>query len=223
MKLNHFQIFVALSTILALALADGDHAHAHVGPVIHGPGPIIAGPGPIFHGPGPILAGPGPIFHGPGPILAGPGPIFHGPGPIVHRPVLAGPVIHAPRPVFVPAPAPVSVHSAPVPAPAPIYKPAPVYAPAPAPVYAPKPVYEEPVGPAVYNFGYGVQDDYAGLNFGHTEGRDGYKTQGTYYVNLPDGRLQTVNYHADEAGYVADVQYSGSAVVPIVKPAYAPK
>ena len=65
------------------------------------------------------------------------------------------------------------------------------------------------------------------MNFGHTENREGYNTQGTYYVNLPDGRLQTVNYHADEAGYVADVQYTGTAVVPAyapapVGPAYAP-
>ncbi len=43
-----------------------------------------------------------------------------------------------------------------------------------------------------------------------------------HYVNLPDGRLQTVNYHADEAGYVADVQYTGNAVVPAYAPAPVP-
>ena len=78
----------------------------------------------------------------------------------------------------------------------------------------------------MYNYGYGVKDDYAGLNFGHTEDRNGYNTQGNYFVNLPDGRLQTVNYHADEAGYVADVQYTGNAIVPAYapapKPAYVP-
>ncbi len=159
--------------------------------------------GPILAGPGPILAGPRPFFHGPGPILAGPPP------PAIFAP--------APAPVFVPARAPVVVA-----APAPIYRPAPVpsYAP------APEPIYE---GPAVYNFGYAVQDAAAGLNFGHNEDRNGYNTQGSYYVNLPDGRLQTVNYHADEAGYVADVSYSGNAVVPsyapvpVLAPAFAPK
>ena len=75
----------------------------------------------------------------------------------------------------------------------------------------------------VYSYTYGVKDDYAGLNFGHNEDRDGYKTQGSYYVNLPDGRLQTVNYHADDStGYVADVQYSGNAVVPAYAPAPIP-
>jgi len=74
----------------------------------------------------------------------------------------------------------------------------------------------------VYNFQYGVKDDYAGLNFGHTEDRNGYNTQGNYFVNLPDGRLQTVNYHADQAGYVADVQYTGNAVVPAYAPAPRP-
>jgi hypothetical protein len=192
------KIFLVCSALLALAAADGDHAHAHA----HA-GPILAGPGPIVHGP---------ILAGPGTFIQGPGPIFHGPG-------LAGPppaiFAAAPAPVFVPARAPVVVS-----APAPIYRPVPVpsYAP------APEPIYE---GPAVYNFGYAVQDAAAGLNFGHNEDRNGYNTQGSYYVNLPDGRLQTVNYHADEAGYVADVSYSGNAVVPsyapVPVPAFAPK
>ena len=71
-----------------------------------------------------------------------------------------------------------------------------------------------------YNFAYGVQDKTAyghPLDFGHTEGRTGYNTQGSYHVLLPDGRTQTVTYHVDDAhsGYIADVQYSGKA-------AYAP-
>jgi hypothetical protein len=34
-------------------------------------------------------------------------------------------------------------------------------------------------------------------------------------VNLPDGRIQTVSYHADEyGGFVADVRYEGQAVYP---------
>jgi len=40
-------------------------------------------------------------------------------------------------------------------------------------------------------------------------------------VSLPDGRLQTVTYHADANGYVADVQYTGEAVFVAPKPTYA--
>ena len=58
-------------------------------------------------------------------------------------------------------------------------------------------------------------------NFGHHENRNGYDTEGEYHVLLPDGRLQTVNYHVDGAygGYVADVQYTGE-VIPHPAPAY---
>merc|ERR1712018_498171 len=65
---------------------------------------------------------------------------------------------------------------------------------------------------AHYSYEYGVTDEY-GLNFGAGESRDGYATKGQYHVQLPDGRLQTVTYHVDDAysGYVADVQYSGKS------------
>ena len=187
-----------------------------VGPLGAGPlgaGPIGAGPlGPGPFRPGPLVGGPGPLIRGPGPIAGGPilggpgpigGPVIAGPGPIAAGPVFAGPGPIVARPVIAPVPAYGAV----------------------APAYG-EPAYN---GPAVYSFDYGVRDEYAGLNFGHSENRDGYKTEGTYYVNLPDGRLQTVNYHADEAGYIADVQYSGAPVVPaygpapvIARPAYVP-
>jgi hypothetical protein len=97
----------------------------------------------------------------------------------------------------------------------PSYAPAPAYAPAPVEVYA-------DTAPQ-YNFEYAVSDSYSN-NFGHVEGRDGYKTSGSYRVALPDSRTQIVTYTVDENGYVADVKYEGEAVYPKeeIKPAYAP-
>ncbi|KAK8728448.1 hypothetical protein OTU49_009308, partial [Cherax quadricarinatus] len=85
--------------------------------------------------------------------------------------------------------------------PAPSYKhPAPSYGP-PAPTGHPK-----------YNFNYAVKDDPSGNDFGHQESRDGYNTQGNYYVLLPDGRLQRVSYTVNgDSGYVAQVEYEGKA------------
>jgi len=145
-------------------------AHRPIG----GPSPIFSagpafGPSPVFAsgpivGPGPVAGpfGPGPIVGpiGPGPVVS-PGPVF-GPGPII-SPLPIGPVFGAPHPV-----------------------PAPLFRPGPGPAYG----VPEIEGPAVYDFSYGVQDPLTGTNFGHSEARDGYATQGTYYVNLPDGRLQ---------------------------------
>jgi hypothetical protein len=98
------------------------------------------------------------------------------------------------------------------------------YAPAPAPTYGPAPIVEVyPDTAPQYNFEYAVADSYNN-NFGHVEGRDGYKTSGSYMVNLPDSRTQIVTYTVDENGYVADVKYEGEAVFPPaeVKPSYAP-
>ena len=47
-------------------------------------------------------------------------------------------------------------------------------------------------------------------------------TQGSYYVSLPDGRLQKVAYSVSgDGGYVADVTYEGVAQYPEAKP-YVP-
>eukprot|EP00095_Tigriopus_kingsejongensis_P008706 maker-scaffold1860_size26228-snap-gene-0.3 protein:Tk08706 transcript:maker-scaffold1860_size26228-snap-gene-0.3-mRNA-1 annotation:"bcs-1 protein" len=94
------------------------------------------------------------------------------------------------------------------------YRPAP-YQPAPAP-YHPAPHHSGPSyheEPAQYQYGYAVQDDYAGVNFQANEARDGYATNGEYRVALPDGRTQIVTYNVADAysGYVADVQYEGYA------------
>merc|ERR1712025_294392 len=77
--------------------------------------------------------------------------------------------------------------------------------------------YQEP--PQPYSYQYGVKDEYSGANFGASESSDTKVVSGTYTVVLPDGRVQTVKYTADDyAGYVADVSYQGEAVYPDVKP-----
>ncbi|XP_042893150.1 uncharacterized protein LOC122267191 [Penaeus japonicus] len=70
-------------------------------------------------------------------------------------------------------------------------------------------------GPAKYDFDWAVKHDYSGNHFGHQESRDGDYTQGLYYVQLPDSRLQTVKYYVDgDSGYVAEVEYEGEAQYP---------
>merc|ERR1711962_1916523 len=72
-----------------------------------------------------------------------------------------------------------------------------------------------PDEPPKYSYTYGVQDDYTNNNYGQQENRDGYSASGEYFVNLPDGRLQKVTYSvAGDGGYVADVQYTGTAQYP---------
>jgi len=98
----------------------------------------------------------------------------------------------------------------PPPPPAP-YGPPPAYH-KPAP-YHPK---EEKLAPQPFAYQYGVKDDYSGADFEKTENQDNYgNLEGSYRVNLPDGRVQIVTYHADhENGFVADVKYEGTAVFP---------
>ncbi|XP_071536215.1 pro-resilin-like [Panulirus ornatus] len=86
-----------------------------------------------------------------------------------------------------------------------------------APTYAPS-------GPARYDFNYAVRDNF-GNDFGHQESRDGYNTQGSYYAQLPDGRLQKVDYTVQgDSGFVAQVGYQGQAQYPTYHPApsYSP-
>merc|ERR1719402_1089336 len=108
---------------------------------------------------------------------------------------------------------------------APAYPRLPSYAP---PAYhAPSPYKqpEYPIAPPKYEYNYGVADHYSGANFGHSESRDGYKTEGSYKVNLPDGRIQTVTYVDNGDGLVAQVSYEGEAQYPTeykTAPAYKP-
>jgi len=65
--------------------------------------------------------------------------------------------------------------------------------------------------PSPYQYTYAVADDYSGAAFQQEENNDGNGVvAGSYSVNLPDGRIQHVTYHAnDYDGYVADVTYEG--------------
>ena len=79
-------------------------------------------------------------------------------------------------------------------------------------------IYPDEISP--YTYSYNVADDYSGSNFHAEETDDGTSNrQGSYTVALPDGRVQHVNYHANNLdGYVAEVVYDGTAVFPDVVP-----
>ncbi|XP_045457253.1 pro-resilin-like [Melitaea cinxia] len=66
--------------------------------------------------------------------------------------------------------------------------------------------------PANYNFEYMVRDAYSGNDFGHRESRQGDRAEGLYYVLLPDGRKQTVEYEADQDGYKPRISYEDTGV-----------
>merc|ERR1719340_61742 len=100
-----------------------------------------------------------------------------------------------------------------VPAP---YAPAPApYHPAPAPYHPaphPAPYHEEKLPPQPFAYEYGGADAY-GRHFAKTESQDEHGVvKGEYRVELPDGRVQIVSYHADhDNGFIADVRYEGEA------------
>ncbi|CAL4091477.1 unnamed protein product [Meganyctiphanes norvegica] len=73
--------------------------------------------------------------------------------------------------------------------------------------------YKQPGMP--YDFNYGVNDEYAGLNYGQKEDSDGNVVRGSYQVQLPDGRIQVVTYEADhDNGFRSNVEYKGEAQFP---------
>merc|ERR1719468_1075384 len=129
--------------------------------------------------------------------------------------LLLGLVSAAPPPHPAPPPA------APRPDGPPVYSPAEPYKPAPPP---PRPYgkppsapykEEEPLPPQPYEYKYGVADDYSKNSFDKAETQDEYgNVQGSYKINLPDGRVQIVNYVSDKDGFRADVQYEGTPVYP---------
>merc|ERR1719328_825153 len=112
--------------------------------------------------------------------------------------------------------APANVGYAPAP-----YAPAP-YAPAPAPYRpAPAPYHEEKIPPQPFAYEYGGADEY-GRHFAKTETQDEHGVvKGEYRVELPDGRVQIVSYHADhDNGFIADVRYEGEAIPYVAEPVH---
>merc|ERR1712117_971074 len=169
------------------------HPVAHAAPVVAHP---VAHHAVAHH----AIAHAAPLVHA-APAIAHPvahhavahaAPLVHA-APVAHHAVHAAPLVHA---------APV-VHHAPV-----------VHAVAHA---APLDDLAE-VSPYTYN--YGVADDYSKAAFSQTESNDGTGVvEGSYQVNLPDGRVQTVTYHANDVdGYVAEVSYAGEAQYPEAVP-----
>merc|ERR1712033_75109 len=86
--------------------------------------------------------------------------------------------------------------------------------------YGPGPKYVEKEVPQPFQYEYGVKDDYSGNAFAKTETQNDLgQVQGSYKVNLPDGRVQTVTYNADhEGGFVAEVTYEEEAQYPPAPP-----
>ena len=73
----------------------------------------------------------------------------------------------------------------------------------------------EPNNDVGYAFGYSVAEPSTNTAFTAGERRSGTTTAGSYSVQLPDGRTQTVTYSVDgNRGYVADVSYSGEVNTP---------
>merc|ERR1712072_1152634 len=93
-----------------------------------------------------------------------------------------------------------------------------------APQYHPAPLVHAVAGyaapdlaePSPYTYQYAVADDYSGAAFNQAESNDGTgAVTGSYSVNLPDGRIQTVTYNANDlTGNVATVEYAGEAQYP---------
>lgn len=63
-----------------------------------------------------------------------------------------------------------------------------------------------------YRFSYAVKDGKSGDDFSHSQKQENGAVQGSYKVQLPDGRVQLVRYTADDIhGYRAEVSYEGEA------------
>lgn len=69
--------------------------------------------------------------------------------------------------------------------------------------------------PANYEFNYEVQAlEESGPEFGHQESREEDSARGEYHVLLPDGRMQIVEYEADEEGFRPRIRYEETGLYP---------
>ncbi|XP_042884752.1 pro-resilin-like [Penaeus japonicus] len=71
-----------------------------------------------------------------------------------------------------------------------------------------------PSVPAQYAFQWDVNHQPSGNFYGHKEQREDANTQGSYYVQLPDGRRLLVEYYVDATGYHPTVTFEGEAQYP---------
>ncbi|XP_069990598.1 pro-resilin-like [Penaeus vannamei] len=71
-----------------------------------------------------------------------------------------------------------------------------------------------PSVPAQYAFQWDVNHAPSGNFYGNKEQREDANTQGSYYVQLPDGRRLLVEYYADASGYHPTVTFEGEAQYP---------
>merc|ERR1711950_93344 len=227
LKQTTMKVFLSLALVAAATgspIPDvAHHASISVGGVVSHTGHFAPhlGPAVVSHA-APVIAHP--VAHHAAPVVH---PVAH------HAPLVAAhPVAHHAAPVV-----PVVPHAAPVVA-HPVHH-AVHHAPGPAYHPAPAPYHEE--APKNYQFGYDVHgyDEYGNPNVhSRTEQRDGYNVKGQYRVELPDCRVQIVDYFVDEyKQYHADVKYEGvpcpdkslikhhapaPAYAPAPAPAYAP-
>ncbi|XP_047493766.1 pro-resilin-like [Penaeus chinensis] len=71
-----------------------------------------------------------------------------------------------------------------------------------------------PSVPAQYSFKWDVNDPPSSNFYGHQEQREDANTQGSYYVQLPDGRRLIVEYYVDASGYHPTITFEGEAQYP---------
>ncbi|XP_063841485.1 uncharacterized protein LOC135089603 [Scylla paramamosain] len=65
-----------------------------------------------------------------------------------------------------------------------------------------------------YEFGYNVLDDTSGNLFFHSELQEEGETRGSYKTKLPDGRVQTVTYVANDQGFHPKITYDSAPAAP---------
>ncbi|XP_075213993.1 uncharacterized protein LOC142320193 [Lycorma delicatula] len=58
-----------------------------------------------------------------------------------------------------------------------------------------------------YDFSYDISSPESGVVLGHHEKHDGSSAEGVYHNLLPDGRLLTVEYWADDSGFKPKITY----------------